>query len=100
MTKKKRPQILRPIVNVHLSPDTPIMPDGRPLPDLCDAMDVILYLRIGDNKEDPGGANKQRALAALREKGWLVGFKCGRNVKFTKQAVLECLRRMQEERVA
>lgn len=86
------------VVNVHLPANTPLMPDGRPLPDICTADQVLAYLRMGE--AEPGGAKKQRALQPLRERGWLAGFRSGRNIVYTKDAVLECRRIMEQEGAA
>lgn len=88
----------KPIVHVHLPADTALMPDGRPLPDICTAEEVLHYLRMGE--VNPGGVKKQRSLQPLREKGWLVGFRSGRNIMYTKQAVLDCRRIMEEKGAA
>lgn len=95
---KQDASLNRTVVNIHLSPDVPLMPDGRPLPDVCTADEVLAYLRMG--LDDPGGTKKQRALQPLRERNWLVGFKCGRHVMYTKAAVMECRRLMEENGVA
>lgn len=83
-------------VNVHLPSGTALMPDGRPVPDILTADQVLHYLRLGYD-DNPGGKHPVRSLRTLREKGWLVGFKCGRDVKFTREALLTCVKRMQEE---
>ena len=92
MSKNKQPIV----VNIHLSPDTPLMPNGRPVPDILTADQVLEYLGIGEG-ENAWGDNPHRGLSRLREKGWLIGFKCGRYVKFTRKAVMDCLNKMAEE---
>lgn len=90
---KSKPQVN---VTLQLPQGVALMPDGRPLPDICTADQVLAYLQLGQG-DNPGGKTPIRALNKLREKGWLVGFRCGRDVKFTRDAILACVKRMQEE---
>lgn len=85
------------VINFHYSPDAPLMPDGRPLPDVCTAEEVVLFLRLADPSDDPN--RRHRTLDGLRERRILVGYKCGRFVRYTKKAVLDCLELLQQEAV-
>jgi hypothetical protein len=94
MSRKRQPTT---IVNLHYSPDAPLLPDGKPLPDVCTAEEVMLFLRLTEPTTD--NKPRHRALDSLRERRVLVGFKCGRFVLYTKKAVLECLDLLQREAV-
>lgn len=82
------------VINFHYSPGTPLLPDGRPLPDICTAEEVMQYLRLGDPTT---GKCRPRALELFRERGILVGHKVGRFVRFKREAVLECLASLERE---
>lgn len=67
----------------------------RPAPNVFNWLDVADYLRMeGDRKQ------ARRAVMKLRQKGWLPGFRVGRNVCHMFDDVVRCLDRMREERPA
>lgn len=80
------------VINFHYSPDTPLLPDGRPLPDVCTKEDVMMYLRLGDPTK-----GRARSLELLRERRLLVGHKIGKDIRFTKKGVLDCLQQLERE---
>lgn len=82
------------VINFHYSPGTPLLPDGRPLPDVCTAEEVMQYLRLADPTT---GKCRARSLENLRERRILIGYKSGRYVRFKRQAVLDCLQQLERE---
>lgn len=81
------------VVNLHYAPDMPLMPDGRPLPDVCTADEVMAYLRL----PEPTNKGRPRSLSTLREMKILVGFKLGKQTHYTRKAVLDCLAALERE---
>lgn len=82
------------VINFHYSPGTPLLPDGRPLPDICTAEEVMHYLRLADPTT---GKCRARSLENLRERGMLIGHKVGRYVRYTQKAVMDCLQQLERE---
>jgi hypothetical protein len=96
---KRQPYTPAPtIVNFHYAPETPLLPDGRPLPDICTSHEVIQYLRL-DVSANASQTGRPNSLEYMRERGILVGMKIGRHIRYTRKSVLECRQHLEQEKV-
>ena len=69
------------------------MPDGSPVPEVMTKEDVIKFLRIDTGRT----ASPHLTLQYYREKNLLRGTQIGRNLRYTKQEVLNFLLRQTEQ---
>jgi len=69
---------------LHIHSDT-YLPDGRPLPLILNAQDLILLLRLNDRNP----ALAKNTLKYYRDLNWLQGFKVGNRIMYHRDAVLK-----------